>query len=62
MFQTIAQHRVSYSRASILQTILAWHETAKQRRALLRLDEAGLKDVGLTRDQVIAETNRPFWV
>lgn len=31
------------------------------RRALLELDEAQLKDVGLTRAQARAEALRPFW-
>jgi uncharacterized protein YjiS (DUF1127 family) len=31
------------------------------RRALLELDEAQLKDVGLTRAQALAEALRPFW-
>ncbi|MEM7296200.1 MAG: DUF1127 domain-containing protein, partial [Pseudomonadota bacterium] len=26
-----------------------------------RLDDAALRDIGLTRDQVVAETSRPLW-
>ena len=33
----------------------------RQRRALERLDDAALRDVGLTRDDVMAESRRPLW-
>ena len=33
----------------------------RTRRALLELDEAQLKDIGLTRAQALDEALRPFW-
>lgn len=36
-------------------------EHARQRHALLRLDDRLLRDVGLTRAEVEAEAGRPFW-
>ena len=33
----------------------------RQRRALERLDDAALRDLGLTRADVAAETSRPLW-
>jgi uncharacterized protein YjiS (DUF1127 family) len=36
-------------------------ETARQRRALARLDDRALRDIGLTRADVEAETAKPFW-
>lgn len=33
----------------------------RTRRALLHLDEAQLKDIGLTRAQALDEALRPFW-
>lgn len=33
----------------------------RQRRQLKRLDEWRLKDVGLSRDQVLEEAAKPFW-
>jgi len=33
----------------------------RQRKALMRLDDAQLSDIGLTRTQVKAESQRPFW-
>lgn len=44
-----------------LRTLVLWHERAVQRRALARLDERGLKDIGVTRDQVLREIAKPFW-
>ncbi len=34
---------------------------ARQRRALARLDDRGLRDIGVTRIQAEAEIARPFW-
>lgn len=33
----------------------------RQRRALAKLDERMLRDIGLTRDQAQAEARKPFW-
>ena len=44
-----------------LVLIEVWRETARQRRALSRLDDRMLRDVGLTREQVMRELGRPFW-
>ena len=33
----------------------------RERRALLRLDDHMLRDVGLTRDAALSETARPVW-
>ncbi|HYG89731.1 MAG TPA: DUF1127 domain-containing protein [Azospirillum sp.] len=38
-----------------------WTERRRQRRALARLDDALLRDVGLTCDEVRRETEKPFW-
>ena len=42
-------------------TCCAWAERADQRRVLGRLDERMLKDVGLTRMDVMNEMGKPFW-
>jgi len=34
---------------------------ARERRALLALDDWVLKDVGLTRADVMYESDKPFW-
>ncbi len=38
-----------------------WMERRRQRRALDSLDDALLRDVGLTREDVRCETEKPFW-
>jgi uncharacterized protein YjiS (DUF1127 family) len=48
----------------LLRTIdlmLSWQEVARQRRALLALDERLLKDIGITRADAEREASRPFW-
>ena len=44
---------------------LAWlcarYAVYRQRRALLRLDDAMLKDLGLSRVDALQEGNKPFW-
>jgi uncharacterized protein YjiS (DUF1127 family) len=47
--------------ASLLRHMLAWLERARGRRALLALDDWVLKDIGLTRADVMHETDKPFW-
>ncbi|WXL27980.1 DUF1127 domain-containing protein [Ectopseudomonas mendocina] len=41
--------------------VLRWWELARQRRQLARLDECALKDLGLSRADVMQESERPFW-
>lgn len=41
----------------IAQHVAAW----RQRQHLVRLDDAALKDIGLTRHQVDAEARRAIW-
>jgi len=36
-------------------------ERARQRRALARLNDFDLRDIGLTRQDVEDETAKPFW-
>lgn len=38
-----------------------WWRRLSTRRALLELDAAQLKDIGITREQALAEALRPFW-
>lgn len=43
------------------QQLKRWQELAKERRQLATLDDAALKDMGLTRGDVFQESERPFW-
>lgn len=47
--------------AVALGRLLRWHELARQRRALLALNERMLKDIGITRAEALREAHRPFW-
>jgi uncharacterized protein YjiS (DUF1127 family) len=41
--------------------IARWIERARQRDALARLDDAMLRDIGITRAEAARECERPFW-
>ncbi|WP_428515664.1 DUF1127 domain-containing protein [Roseovarius sp.] len=36
-------------------------EMYRQRRALARLDDHALQDIGITRQEAMAEARRPIW-
>jgi uncharacterized protein YjiS (DUF1127 family) len=44
----------------VILTLLRWQELARQRRALARLDDRMLKDLGLTRADALREAGRRF--
>lgn len=46
---------------SLLRYILTWLERARQRQALRGLDDWVLKDIGLSRADVMREGDKPFW-
>ncbi len=41
--------------------VLTWQQRARERRQLASMDEFGLKDIGLTRVDVLREADKPFW-
>jgi uncharacterized protein YjiS (DUF1127 family) len=45
----------------LLSGLMTWYDRARQRRALLGLDERMLKDIGLTRVDIDIECRKPFW-
>ncbi|GAB4358908.1 MAG: hypothetical protein Kow006_27670 [Gammaproteobacteria bacterium] len=42
-------------------TVERWQERAKERRALLALDDRLLRDIGLSRADALREGSKPFW-
>ncbi len=54
-------HSATPSRFSILAFLGMAIAARKQRAALKNLDEAKLRDLGLTAAQAEAEANRPIW-
>jgi uncharacterized protein YjiS (DUF1127 family) len=47
--------------ANFFRTLMRWQVRAEQRRVLSELDDSALRDIGLTRDEALAEASRPFW-
>jgi uncharacterized protein YjiS (DUF1127 family) len=43
------------------QQVQRWWELAEQRRKLALLDEDALQDLGLSRAEVLSESQRSFW-
>ena len=41
--------------------VLIWHRRARERRALESLSDHMLRDIGLTRADVLAEATKRFW-
>ena len=58
---TLSRHSHRTPRVSILSALSHAHDTWRQRRALARLDDAALKDIGLSRADVASELRRPLW-
>lgn len=42
-------------------TLEQWRERARQRKALLALDDRLLKDIGISRADAVREGGKPFW-
>lgn len=53
-----AQRRPGFSLRAQLSL---WWRRARERRELLQMSEHDLRDIGLTRVDVIREAEKPFW-
>ena len=42
-------------------TVLEWLERSRQRHQLAEFDERMLRDIGIHRSDVAAESTKPFW-
>ena len=47
--------------ARAVEQVENWQERTRQRRALAALDDAALKDIGLSRSEAAGECDKPFW-
>lgn len=56
-----ARDRLMHGINDSMRMLRGWRERMRQRRALARLDERLLRDVGITRVDAMAEANKPFW-
>lgn len=48
--------------AGLATLLLAWQDRVQQRHRLAELDDAMLKDIGLSRADAVRETTKPFWI
>jgi len=58
---TTSYTATSFSAAAVLRRLVVWLKVANERRALGRMSQARLMDVGLDCDQAWSEASRPFW-
>jgi uncharacterized protein YjiS (DUF1127 family) len=65
MWTDIAIGTGSAQPRALLRILAEWWRRAlarrRQRRALLRLDDHMLRDIGVTRAEARGEARRPFW-
>lgn len=47
--------------AQAFDLVLLWHDRSVQRHHLAALDDHVLKDIGLSRADVVRESSKPFW-
>jgi uncharacterized protein YjiS (DUF1127 family) len=47
--------------SAAVRKLRRWWELARQRRQLASLSDNALKDLGLSRADVMQESERPFW-
>ena len=59
--ETGLRSAVGRSVVRIVEALLAWHDRARERRALMELSDPMLRDIGISRAQAQGEGARPFW-
>jgi uncharacterized protein YjiS (DUF1127 family) len=45
----------------VIEVLCEWRRRSRDRAQLAMLDERMLRDIGLSRSDVLAETDKPFW-
>ena len=62
MFDTASRDLIHRTpRGGVLRSLMSQLDVARERRALARLDDRQLADIGITRNAADAEAARPFW-
>lgn len=56
-----AGQRLALRIGRILDVLRVWHERARRRRELQEIPEHLLRDMGITREDVDREMDKPFW-
>jgi uncharacterized protein YjiS (DUF1127 family) len=52
---------ISAAAERLSTALIVWHERACQRRQLLALSDAALKDFGASRADAVCEAEKPVW-
>jgi uncharacterized protein YjiS (DUF1127 family) len=60
-FGGYARNRFGERAGRIAEVGLTWFDRARQRRQLGELSDHMLRDIGLSRTDVWAESSKPFW-
>ena len=58
---TRSAHRAGLRRGAVFSAFANLYGVWRQRRKLADLDDAALRDIGLTRSEAEAEARRRFW-
>jgi uncharacterized protein YjiS (DUF1127 family) len=53
--------RFADARSRIVETIAVWCDRSKKRRQLARFTPAEMRDLAISRLDVLHEINKPFW-
>jgi uncharacterized protein YjiS (DUF1127 family) len=56
-----ALHHLGHGAGRVAEGGLIWLERARQRRQLAQLSDYMLRDIGLSRADAWAESEKPFW-
>jgi len=60
-----ARRPAAHARACLVRIAIlvfhVWPERRRQRAQLLAMEQRELRDIGLTRDDVLHECRKPFW-
>ena len=57
----MTNHHASGFLSQLGETLHVWRERGRQRRELAKWTERDLHDVGLSRSDIVRETEKPFW-
>jgi uncharacterized protein YjiS (DUF1127 family) len=58
---SMTNHHHSGLLAQLADTVHVWRERLRQRNELAQWTERDLHDVGLSRGDILQETEKPFW-
>ena len=59
--ETLTNHHHSGVFAQVSDTLHVWRDRQRQRRELAQWTDRDLHDVGMSRSDVMFETEKPFW-